>query len=164
MAVSKKFGALHLVQEDLKHRNTFNARAPGLDVEEVYGDYTQVIARYDLIRVLLSRIPPSKILYNKRVLSTKHEDDEVIIHCHDNTTYGGTILVGADGAYSSVRQNMYKEMSAQGLLPKVDAKHLGYDYDCLVGVTNPLDPQKYPTLNEEFCEFQIILGKEIPFS
>jgi hypothetical protein len=59
---------------------------------------------------------------------------------------------------------MYKEMSAQGLLPKVDAKHLGYDYDCLVGVTNPLDPQKYPTLNEEFCEFQIILGKEIPFS
>lgn len=36
MAVSKKFGALHLVQEDLKRRNTFNARAPGLDVEEVY--------------------------------------------------------------------------------------------------------------------------------
>ncbi|KAK3836077.1 MAG: hypothetical protein JOS17DRAFT_736054 [Linnemannia elongata] len=164
MAVSKKFGALHLVQEDLKHRNTFNARAPGLDVEEVYGDYTQVIARYDLIRVLLSRIPPRRILYNKRVLSTKHEDDEVIIHCHDNTTYGGTILVGADGAYSSVRQNMYKEMSAKGLLPKADAKPLGYDYDCLVGVTKPLDPEKYPVLKDEFCEFQIVLGKEIPYS
>ncbi|KAH7050677.1 hypothetical protein BKA57DRAFT_459271 [Linnemannia elongata] len=164
MAVSKKFGALHLIQEDLKHRNTFNARAPGLDVEEVYGDYTQVIARYDLIRVLLSRIPPGKILYNKRVLSTKHEDDEVIIHCHDNTTYGGTILVGADGAYSSVRQNMYKELSVKGLLPKVDAKPLGYDYDCLVGVTKPLDPKKYPVLNDEFCEFQIVLGNEIPYS
>lgn len=129
-----------------------------------YGDYTQVIARYDLIRVLLSRVPPRKILYNKRVLSTKHEDDEVIIHCHDNTTYGGTILVGADGAYSSVRQNMYKELSVKGLLPKVDAKPLGYDYDCLVGVTKPLDPKKYPVLNDEFCEFQIVLGKEIPYS
>ena len=129
-----------------------------------YGDYTQVIARYDLIRVLLSRIPPHKILYNKRVLSTKHEDDEVIIHCHDNTAYAGTILIGADGAYSSVRQNMYKEMSAMGLLPKVDAKPLGYDYDCLVGVTKPLDPKKYPVLNDEFCEFQIVLGKEIPYS
>ncbi|KAG9069932.1 hypothetical protein KI688_009257 [Linnemannia hyalina] len=164
MAVSKKFGALHLIQEDLKHRNTFNARAPGLNVEEIYGDYTQVIARYDLIRVLLSRIPPRKIFYNKRVLSTKHEDDEVVIHCHDNTTYGGTILVGADGAYSSVRQNMYKEMSALGLLPKADAKPLGYDYDCLVGVTKPLDPKKYPVLKDEFCEFQIVLGKEIPYS
>ncbi|KAF9926265.1 hypothetical protein FBU30_004125 [Linnemannia zychae] len=164
MAVSKNFTALHLVDEDMNHRNTFHARAPGIDVREVYGDYTQVIARYDLIRILMSRIPPYKILYNKRVLSTKHEDDEVIINCHDNTSYAGTILVGADGAYSSVRQNMYKELSAKGLLPKVDAKPLGYDYDCLVGVTNPLDPKKYPILEEEYCEFQIVLGKNIPFS
>ncbi|KAG0278203.1 hypothetical protein BGZ95_004481 [Linnemannia exigua] len=164
IAASKNFGALHLVDEDLQHRNTFDARLPGVDVKELYGDYTQVIARFDLIRILLSRIPPHKILYNKRVLMTKHEDDEVVIHCHDNTTYGGTILVGTDGAYSSVRQNMYKEMSALGILPKVDAKPLGYDFDCLVGVTRPLDPEKYPVLKEEFCEFQIILGNDIPFS
>ncbi|KAF9906429.1 hypothetical protein EC991_000676 [Linnemannia zychae] len=164
VAASKNFGALHLVDEDLQHRNSFDARLPGLDVKELYGEYTQVIARFDLIRILLSRIPSHKILYNKRVLTTKHEDDEVVIHCHDNTTYGGSILVGADGAYSSVRQNMYKDMSALGILPKIDMKPLGYDYDCLVGVTKPLDPEKYPVLKEEFCEFQIILGKEIPFS
>ncbi|KAF9124769.1 hypothetical protein BGW39_007924 [Mortierella sp. 14UC] len=164
MAASKSFGALHLVDEDFQHRNSFDARLPGLDVKELYGEYTQVIARYDLIRILLSRIPPHKVLYNKRVLTTKHEDDDVIIHCHDNTTYGGSILVGADGAYSSVRQNMYKDMSALGILPKVDAKPLGYDYDCLFGITKPLDPEKYPVVKEEFCEFQIILGKEIPYS
>ncbi|KAF9088011.1 hypothetical protein BGX23_007694 [Mortierella sp. AD031] len=141
-----------------------NAHAPAISHGAVYGDYSPVIARFDLIRILLSRIPPYRILYNKRVLTTKHGDNEVIINCHDNTSYEGTILVGADGAYSSVRQNMYRELSAKGLLPKADAKPLGYDYDCLVGVTKPLSPEKYPILEDQFCEFEIILGKEVPYS
>ena len=144
-------------------QSTHHLDVPSL-ITHSYGYYTPVIARFDLIRILLSRIPPHKILYNKRVLTTKHGDNEVIINCQDNTSYGGTILVGADGAYSSVRQNMYRELSAKGLLPKVDAKPLGYDYDCLVGVTKPLSPEKYPILKNQFCELEITLGRKIPYS
>ncbi|GJJ74725.1 hypothetical protein EMPS_07083 [Entomortierella parvispora] len=164
-AMSKPFGALRLRNEDLSEIGAFRTAGDGVfDVKEVYGDYSIVVSRPDLIKLLLSRIPPSKIHYNKRVLKTKQGEDHVQITCSDDSVYKGSILVGADGAYSSVRQNMYQELEKLGQLPKVDAKPMRFDYDCVVGVTQPLDPEKFPVVLEEFCEFEIVLGKDIPFA
>jgi hypothetical protein len=73
-------------------------------------------------------------------------------------------LFPIDLAMVLVRQNMYRELEELGRLPKVDAKPMGYGFDCVVGVTQPLDPKKYPILEDEFCEFEIMLGKDIPFN
>ena len=107
-------------------------------------------------------VPLRRIHLSKRILSTTQDEHKVVITCADNTSYEGSILIGADGAYSSVRQNMYKELTKMGSLPKNDAKPLGYSFDCLVGVTSPLDPSLYPVCDEKYSEFQIILGTDVP--
>lgn len=122
------------------------------------------MARPDLIRILASRIPKEKLHYNKRVIATHQDDTQVTITCADNTTYSGTILVGTDGAYSSIRQNMFKELEAKGLMHTSDAEPMQSDYDCVVGVTGPMDTTKYPLLKEELCEFKIVMGKTLPMT
>jgi 2-polyprenyl-6-methoxyphenol hydroxylase-like FAD-dependent oxidoreductase len=121
-----------------------------------------MISRPDLINLLMTMVPLRRIHLSKRILSTTQDEHKVVITCADNTSYEGSILIGADGAYSSVRQNMYKELAKMGSLPKNDAKPLGYSFDCLVGVTSPLDPSLYPVCDEKYSEFQIILGTDVP--
>ena len=45
--------------------------------------------------------------------------------------YTSDIVVGADGAYSAVRQTMYKELAEKGKLSANDALPLSYDQHCL---------------------------------
>ncbi|KAI1311593.1 hypothetical protein EDD11_003368, partial [Mortierella claussenii] len=66
---------------------------------------------YDLLR---SRIPSHKIHLSKKITSTTESGSKVHIHCSvDNTTYSGDILVGADGAYSSIRKSLYQQLGVQ---------------------------------------------------
>lgn len=48
-----------------------------------------------------------------------------------NSEYFSDIIVGADGAYSAVRQNMYKDLKAKGKLSSSDDKPLSYNQHCL---------------------------------
>lgn len=82
----------------------------------------------------------------------------VTIHCADNITHTGHILVGADGAYSSVRNSIYEEMTSKGLLPKSDSEDLVAGYTTLVGVTEPLDLAKYPMLAKGSCDSEFMGG------
>ncbi|KAF9326987.1 hypothetical protein BGZ91_001678 [Linnemannia elongata] len=163
-AYSKSFGGLHLLDQDLNCQGTFYARYPGVPQRETYGYTSPVMARPDLIRILASKIPTEKLHFNKRVIATHQDDTQVTITCADNTTYSGTILVGTDGAYSSIRQNMFKELEAKGLMRTSDAEPMHSDYDCVVGVTGPMDTEKYPLLKEELCEFKIVMGKTLPMT
>lgn len=129
-----------------------------------FGEDTPILARPDLIKLLLSRIPKEKIHYNKRITRIEETSKEATIFCQDDTSYSGTLIVGADGAYSSVRRHMYARMEEEGTLPEVDSVPLSYNYDCLVGVTEPLDPVQYPIVESKYCEFEICLGKDIPFT
>ncbi|KAG0351437.1 hypothetical protein BC939DRAFT_470543 [Gamsiella multidivaricata] len=119
-----------------------------------------VFARPRLHDLLLRQIPANKITFGKRILRTEEKDDKVLIHCSDNSTYAGDILVGADGAYSSVRQSLYKQLLNKGLLPKSDQENLELGYNCMVGVTDPLDPERFTQLKDEFTHFTAILGKD----
>lgn len=69
-------------------------------------------------------MPKEKIAFKKKVLSIQQTDDEVTIHCSDNTSYEGNILVGADGAYSAVRQCMYKQLAQENKLSASDAEQM----------------------------------------
>ena len=78
-------------------------------------------ALYDL---LLAKIPKEKIVFKKKVLKTEQSFEGVSVHCSDNTIYDGDILVGADGAYSAVRQNLYKQLAQENKLPFADAEQM----------------------------------------
>lgn len=86
-------------------------------------DFT-VFARPELYHIFASRIPRGKILFGKKVLSTMHNSDGVMIRCSDNSSYQGDILVGADGAYSAVRQTLYKQLSRENKLPSCDEEQM----------------------------------------
>ncbi|KAF9349833.1 hypothetical protein BGX34_001572 [Mortierella sp. NVP85] len=121
--------------------------------------YEQIIfARPRLYEVMLKQIPASKISYNKKILRTEENEGKITIHCSDNTRYSGDILVGADGAYSGVRQNLYRQLDAKGVLPKSDLENFSIGFINMVGVATPDDPSKFPVLKDERCHFSVVVG------
>ncbi|KAG0011807.1 hypothetical protein BGZ80_000412 [Entomortierella chlamydospora] len=99
------------------------------------------------------------MVMRKKVLSTKEHDNKVTVYCSDNTEYEYRILVGADGAYSAVRQNMYKTLEEQDRLPLVDKEDFTVGYVTMVGVSKPTNPEKYPQLAERHrAYFRVTIG------
>lgn len=92
------------------------------------------------------------------MLSFQDADDGITVRCSDNSAYEADILVGADGAYSAVRQHMFKTLKATGNLPSDDDVALPFSCVCLVGQTTVLDPEDFPDLKSKFCEYYSILG------
>ncbi|KFH70619.1 hypothetical protein MVEG_03469 [Podila verticillata NRRL 6337] len=76
----------------------------------------------------------------------------------EKASYYGDILVGADGAYSAVRQNLYKQLKKVHKLPASDDVTLPFDCVCLVGQTVPLDPEEFPHLKENLSQANSVLG------
>ncbi|KAF9379885.1 hypothetical protein CPB97_008697 [Podila verticillata] len=133
-------------------------------MEEFGGYYNRIIPRPVLYDMLLRQIPQHKIFLSKRVLSMTQDDEKVIIQTSDNQRHEGDILVGADGAYSGVRQNLYKQLKEQKKLPTADDGALPFTCTCLVGQTRPLDPKEFPEILEEECSFRSLFGDARPFT
>ncbi|KAF8927172.1 hypothetical protein BGZ52_004774, partial [Haplosporangium bisporale] len=133
------------------------------DLEEIGGYPAIILDRPSFYNILLKNIPKHKIIYNKRVLSVTQDGEGATAKCADGSEYFSDIIVGADGAYSAVRQNMYKDLKAKGKLSSSDDKPLSYNQHCLVGVTEPLDPEQYPVLKVDTTDFEIVIPKSDPF-
>ncbi|KAF9900785.1 hypothetical protein EC991_006888 [Linnemannia zychae] len=124
-----------------------------------------LFARPELYDMLLKKTPPEKVHMSKKIFSFQQNHEGVMLRFSDNTTVHGDILVGADGAHSAIRQHLYKTLKKQGLLPKADTKTMSRGYISLVGITDPLDPVKYPSLLKEDCETSFIVGdKKSPYT
>ncbi|KAG0010615.1 hypothetical protein BGZ80_001313, partial [Entomortierella chlamydospora] len=156
---------LEKVSKTYTHIDFFNARIKkmgsfSVDENHIASGYKNLIfSRPRFYETLLKRVPEQKISFRKKVLRTEEKDGKIHIHCSDNTSYIGDILVGADGAYSGVRQSMYKLMDEIGILPKVDLEDFKINYTTIVGVATPPNPEKYPKLKEEDSSFnQVIYG------
>jgi 2-polyprenyl-6-methoxyphenol hydroxylase-like FAD-dependent oxidoreductase len=106
----------------------------------------------------MSHVPSTKIVLGKRIVATTQDDTGVSCHCADSSIYHGDILIGADGAYSAVRQSLYKDLWAHGNLPRQDISPIKLDQVVVVGITEPLSPTDYPMLKEDVCQFRIVLG------
>ncbi|KAG0009429.1 hypothetical protein BGZ80_002404 [Entomortierella chlamydospora] len=125
----------------------------------VTGYDIQMLARPKLYDILHRKVPSYKISRGKKVLRTKEHDDRVTVYCSDGTEYDCSILVGADGAYSAVRQSMYKKLDEEGNLPLIDKEDLTIGYITMVGVSTPLNPEKYPQLSEtDRSYFHVVVG------
>ena len=127
------------------------------------GEKSYIIARPILYNILYSRVPKEKILHSKRVMTMKNGERGVRVECNDGSFYEGDILVGADGAYSPVRQGMYRLLKRDNKLPSSDDKPLPYNVVCLVGQTTPLDPEEFPSLKEKMCVFNNMESISVPY-
>ncbi|KAG0235511.1 hypothetical protein BGW42_005124 [Actinomortierella wolfii] len=133
------------------------------DREERYGEFSNVISRPKLYDILRKLVPEEKILCGKQVVAIQQNDECAMIMCSDNTKYYGDIIVGADGAYSSVRNSLYKELKTKGLLPNEDDTDPPFNTLCLVGVTRPLSPGALE-LEENECKAANMLYKGLPYA
>lgn len=118
-----------------------------------------LVSRPDLYDLLWCQIPKEKIQMNKKVVSMKQNDEGVVIRCSDNTSYHGDILVGADGAHSAVREQLFKDLKKKNKLPRSDDVPLPFTSICIVGQTEILDPEEFPDLKLPHSKFNTILGE-----
>ncbi|KAF9395083.1 hypothetical protein CPC16_009343 [Podila verticillata] len=128
------------------------------------GGQELIVSRPDLYDLMLRQIPKENILMNKKVLSYLQGENGVMIRCSDDSTYDGDILVGADGAYSAVRQHMYAALKKDGRLPASDDVALPFSCVCLVGQTEVLDPEEFPDLKLPLSQFMSVLGSDKTYS
>ncbi|KAF9124834.1 hypothetical protein BGW39_007863 [Mortierella sp. 14UC] len=163
LAISKPFHHVYNFMETPWGLHFIKAGHFGL-VEELSGYGYNLVARPKLYELLLKQVPAHKIHFGKRVLNVVEKDNKVIAHLPDNETFEGDIVVGADGAHSSVRQRMYDSMERKGVLPKSDREDLPFDSICLVGQTKVLDPKKFPVIALPYAHFTQIIGRAQPYS
>ncbi|KAG0215954.1 hypothetical protein BGX28_007180 [Mortierella sp. GBA30] len=124
-----------------------------------------IFSRSDLHDIMTRQVPAEKILMGKRVLSVKETDEGVVICCSDNTSYEADIVIGADGAYSAVRQCIYKDAAEAGSLPASDHEDLAIPFVCMVGTTDPQSVEKYPQLkNPEEYVHHVIGNSATPYT
>ncbi|KAG9325964.1 hypothetical protein KVV02_005808 [Mortierella alpina] len=164
---------------------------PGSDTKERYGYYTRVLPRPTFYNILLKEIPRARLLLNKKVVSFEEYESKsqatatarggggdaggVMVKCADGSEYHAQILVGADGAYSTIRNTLYSRLKAEKKLPKQDQLPLKLKQHCVLGVTEPLtttpeEEERYRACFEDgFSNFKIVLSKDrkymlVPFS
>ncbi|KAF8936870.1 hypothetical protein BGZ58_003596 [Dissophora ornata] len=142
-------------------------RIVSMDIGSREGDMDYdlyVFGRPEFHELLLSKVPKEKIHFGKRVLSVGQSDHGAMIRCADGTTYDGDILIGADGAYSAVRQSLYERLAKDGKLPKSDTLNISADYTCMVGITEALDPEKYAVAKDDISHFAAVIAGGKPLS
>jgi len=68
-----------------------------------------------------------------RVIGMTETQSGVMVTCADESTFFGSVVVGADGAYSATRHIMYSSLKKEGRLPESDLYPLFADKQCVVG-------------------------------
>ncbi|KAG0204211.1 hypothetical protein BGX33_008653 [Mortierella sp. NVP41] len=131
---------------------------------ELFGAGGYIIARPKLYQIFLDQIPKDRIHFGMKALSMENGGNGVLVRFSNGTEAEGDILVGADGAYSAVRQGLYAKMLKANRLPASDALPLPFNTVCLVGQTKPLDASQFPEIALPECQFRKTLGDNRPYS
>ncbi|KFH66123.1 hypothetical protein MVEG_08224 [Podila verticillata NRRL 6337] len=152
--IGKQSNRSHMYDEDLNHVLTMDFTG----LAEIGDGCEYIVARPDLYDLLWRNVPRDNIHLGKKIQSYVQNGDSVTIQCSDNTTYQGDILVGADGAYSAVRKQLFNDKRENGTLPASDNEPLLFTRICLVGQTEILDPEEFPNVKDDLCQHSSVLG------
>ncbi|KAK3835608.1 MAG: hypothetical protein J3R72DRAFT_451234 [Linnemannia gamsii] len=131
---------------------------------ERFGAESRFLPRPMLYDLFLKQVPKERLHMSKKILTTTQGGNGILIRCSDGTEYEGDILVGADGAHSAVRQNLYAQLKKEGKLPAIDDVALPFSTICLVGQTKPLSIEEFPQLEDEQCQFIRVVGQDKPYA
>ncbi|KAG0264350.1 hypothetical protein BGZ95_003614 [Linnemannia exigua] len=129
-----------------------------------YGAESRALPRPTLYDLLMRQVPKERLHLGKKVLSTQQGGNGVLIRCSDGTEYEGDILVGSDGAYSAVRQNLYAQLKKENKLPASDSLPMPFLNVCLVGQTRELTVEEFPDLAKSEVQFKNVLSRDKPYS
>ncbi|KAF9537100.1 hypothetical protein EC957_008865 [Mortierella hygrophila] len=132
--------------------------------EQEFGAKGYMITRPALYGLLMRQIPTERINLGKKVLTMDQGGNGVLIRFSDGTEAEGDILVGADGAYSAVRQGLYAKLKKVGTLPPSDLLPLPFSTVCLVGQTRPLTSEEFPDIVQEQCQMRRTIGTDKMYS
>ncbi|KAH7056226.1 hypothetical protein BKA57DRAFT_522308 [Linnemannia elongata] len=160
VAASKYMTHVEIYNENLESLQRSDYRP----IEEFTGYGHYIIARPKYYEIMLKKVPSHKVHFSKRVLDISEKDDKVTVHLANNETVEGEIVVGADGAYSTVRERLYEQLKTKGELPEGDQEDLPFSCYCLVGQTKVLDPEEFLIVKNPISQFRTIIGREKPFS
>ncbi|KAF9401088.1 hypothetical protein BGZ94_005316 [Podila epigama] len=114
--LGKQVQEARVYTEDLKHAFTMEFKW----LEDVTGYKQHIVSRLALYELLLRQIPPENVNLGKRILNFWQNENGAVIRCSDKSYYHGDIIVGADGAYSSVRRRLYESLKEKKKLPACD--------------------------------------------
>ncbi|KAG0282526.1 hypothetical protein BGZ96_000380 [Linnemannia gamsii] len=134
------------------------------EAKERFGAETRLLPRPKLYDLFLRQVPKGRLHMSKKILTTIQGGNGVLIRCSDGTEYEGDILVGADGAHSAIRQNLYKQLQKEKKLPSSDDVPLPFSTICLVGQTKQLTPEEIPLLATDKCQLIRIVGEDKPYA
>ncbi|KAG0282689.1 hypothetical protein BGZ96_000211 [Linnemannia gamsii] len=90
---------------------------PSIFIGQRYGYFNIVLTRPDFHKILQRHVPLHKVHFSKKVLEVTQTSERAQIRCSDNMVYHADIVIGADGAYSGIRQSMYRCILAQSRKP-----------------------------------------------
>ncbi|KAG0345460.1 hypothetical protein BG004_003697 [Podila humilis] len=155
MERSKPFQMVTMLTEDLE----VIQKLDGTFLRDYVGQDDRIISRPELYTILRGNLPSHQIQLGKRVLSFSQTERGVDVRCSDNSLYHADIIVGADGAYSAIRQIMYKDPEVAPTIKAADKGSLPFKCVCLVGQTIPLDPEDFPHLDEQFAQSNSVLAE-----
>ncbi|KAF9292924.1 hypothetical protein BGZ88_005958 [Linnemannia elongata] len=159
---------LHKISKPSSTVNVYNEtmeRIGHINYEEYIstcGYVSRTMARPDLHALLLAQVPPSKIQLGKKIQEICQDASKVTILCSDGSSFQGDILIGSDGAYSKVRQSLFHQLDKQQLLPKADAENLKACHMSVLGITQPVDPERYPVVRESGTRYESVIGTNKP--
>ncbi|CAO3574425.1 unnamed protein product [Mortierella alpina] len=122
-----------------------------------YGYYSLAISRPELYNLLVDQVPAEKLLLGKQVKDVFQDGDVATCVCVDGSRYQG-IIIGADGAYSNVRLNLYRYLKGKALLPAQDHAPMRFEYRALVGMTKPLDPERFPLVAATHSDTRVLVS------
>ncbi|KAF9206978.1 hypothetical protein BGZ49_001459 [Haplosporangium sp. Z 27] len=161
--VWKEMTHSHFFKETETGEIELSLKTDALALQEITGYPTGSMSRPDLHSFLMSHVPSHKIHLGKRVLSISQDiENGVLIRTSDGMTHEGDILVGSDGAYSGVRQSLFKQMAEEKSLPSSDGESLKICYMSVLGTSNPIDTSIMPSL--EYGRCHIVTGYNKPNS
>ncbi|KAH8645770.1 hypothetical protein BX600DRAFT_421339 [Xylariales sp. PMI_506] len=137
-----------------------------LNFKNDFGAAPRVISRHDLTHVIheaLSSETKSKLIPNKKVANIASVEDGVVVTCTDGTSYEGSIVIGADGAHSMVRDHM-RRLAMEAASPAVNAeKPFLTTYRCF-WLRFPTPPCLTPGISSEthgpLATVQLFAGEE----
>ncbi|KAF9537001.1 hypothetical protein EC957_009053 [Mortierella hygrophila] len=128
--------------------------------EELYGANGYIVPRPQIYDLILRQIPEERVHLGKKVLSMEQGGNGVLIRFSDSSEAEGDILVGADGAYSAVRQGMYEKLKKTNKLPASDALPLPFSTVRLVGQTHPLSAEEFPDLTIDKSQYRNFIATD----
>ncbi|KAF9126820.1 hypothetical protein BGW39_006324 [Mortierella sp. 14UC] len=162
LSVSKLVPSIQFANEDRQVHLTMTGGFDG--AKEKYGGETRVIPRPVFYDLMMRQVPRERIHLGKKILTTKQGGNGILVRCSDGTEHEGDILVGADGAHSAVRQNLYAQLKKDHRLPASDDVPLPFSTVSLVGQTKPLSKEEFPHVELRESQFIRILGHNRPYA